>query len=195
MDRRRKLSVSQYKEIKGRFISGESQNSLAVRFGVSRTYIGYILFPDRDKQRRVPLSSLEWDTCWMSVMYALHDKRCLFLLRDLLRSYFYRWTPSQKEVLVKELKGWLFEMTGNFSLDFDGGPDDECFWVNGTSVYYWVLFVSTLDQTSHERVFLKQSGVEVECFELGDRFYPISPVSWWDYDELKYFCLDQVVRV
>ena len=195
MDRRRKLSVSQYKEIKGRFISGESQNSLAARFGVSRTYIGYILFPDRDKQRRVPLSSLEWDTCWMSVMYALRDKRSTFLLRDLLRSYFYRWTPSQKEVLVKELRGWLFEMTGNFSLDFDGGPEDECYWVNGVSVYYWVLFVFTLDQTSHERVVLKQSGVEVECFELGGRFYPISPVSWWDNDGLKYFCLDQVVRV
>lgn len=50
-DRRRKLTPEQYDEIKDLYYAGESQRHLSNKFGVSRTCISFILFPERDKKR------------------------------------------------------------------------------------------------------------------------------------------------
>ena len=59
---------------------------------------------DRNNKKR-PLSSIEWDTCWMAIRYAMNRRTAASasLPTELLAAYYDRWTDGQKEMIVRDL--------------------------------------------------------------------------------------------
>lgn len=125
-----------------------------------------------------PLSEIEWTTCWMAIRYAMG--RCsaasASLPRELLETYFYRWTDTQKRVIVRELRNHL---------------EDVKRWYNTDEAYFgdkdidhpiWMRFLLTLDRSTHVEVTL-ENGCKVEAFEYEDEFYP---VYWFDGPDLRH---------
>jgi IS30 family transposase len=52
LDKRRKLTEDQYSEIRQRHANGESQRFLAKVYGVHRSTIGFIIYPERIKRNQ-----------------------------------------------------------------------------------------------------------------------------------------------
>lgn len=68
-----------------------------------------------------PLSSIEWDTCWMAIRYACGRQTIAsaMLPRDLIDAYYDRWTDGQKQMIAKDLRNYLetHEYFGSKNID------------------------------------------------------------------------------
>ncbi len=53
-----------------------------------------------------PLSSIEWNTCWMAIRYAMSRQTIssTSLPGELVESYYHRWTVDQKMIIAKDLR-------------------------------------------------------------------------------------------
>lgn len=117
------------------------------------------------------LSSVEWDTCWMAIRYAMNRETIASasLPRELLRAYYDRWSDVQKRTIADNLRDHYedFGCFGNKNIDH---PD-------------WMRFMLTLAQKGHYMVTASDGKTTetVECIEYDGKYYPISGrQKWWD---------------
>lgn len=126
------------------------------------------------KQNTGPLSSVEWDTCWMAIRYAMNRESAASaaLPEALLAAYYDRWTDGQKEMIVRD----LWENLEN--LKQRNETDKAYFGDKGIDHPIWMRFLLTLDKSKHVMLTLTD-GSEVICFEYDGRYYPITGRRWW----------------
>lgn len=123
------------------------------------------------KQAKHPLTSVEWDTCWMAIRYAMNRETIASasLPRELLRAYYDRWSDAQKRTIADNLRDHYedFGCFGNKNIDH---PD-------------WMRFMLTLDPKAHCIVTAThgRKTETIECIEYDGKYYPISgSQKWWD---------------
>lgn len=123
------------------------------------------------KIKHKPLSSVEWDTCWMAIRYAMNRQTIASatLPRVLLREYYDRWSGGQKKTIFSDLR--------------DNYDDYGCFGSKYIDNHEWMRFMLTLDPKAHCIVTASdgENTETVECIEFEGKYYPISGSSrWWD---------------
>lgn len=110
-----------------------------------------------------PLSNIEWDTCWMSIRYAMGRRTIssCTLPTHLLQAYYSRWTEAQKHLIIQDLNNYLhdYRKFGDENIDHP----------------IWMKFFYTLDKTKH--LFLSLvDGSEIIGFKWNDKYYSL---DWW----------------
>lgn len=119
-----------------------------------------------------PLTSVEWDTCWMAIRYAMNRQTIASasLPRKLLSAYYDRWSDGQKEIIARDLR--------------EHYDDFGCFGDEKVDHPEWMRFMLTLDPKAHYTVTSthEKKTETVECIEYGGKYYPISGVQkWWNF--------------
>lgn len=122
-----------------------------------------------------PLTSVEWDTCWMAIRYAMNRRSAASaaLPTDLLAAYYDRWTDGQKEMIVRDLRENLED------LKRWNDTEEAYFGDKGIDHPIWMRFLLTLDKSKHVMLTLTD-GSKVTCFEYEGRYYPVSGRRWWE---------------
>lgn len=128
---------------------------------------------DRNNKKR-PLSSIEWDTCWMAIRYAMNRRTAASasLPTELLAAYYDRWTDGQKEMIVRD----LWENLENLKVWNE--TEEVFFGDKGIDHPIWMRFLLTLDKSKHVMLTLTD-GSKVICFEYDGLYYPITGRHWW----------------
>ena len=137
-----------------------------------------------------PLSEDEWDTCWMAIRYAMNRMTIssASLPNELLSAYYSRWTPRQKEMIVRELRDNLENLKS---------------WNESEEAYFgdknidhpnWMRFLLTLDESTHKILTLKRRK-KVEAIEFEGVYYPVSDGGWWAGCGALYVPKDAIVLI
>jgi hypothetical protein len=111
-------------------------------------------------KNQVPLSEIEWTLIWMAIRYAM-DRETIAsatLPEMIIRAYYRRLSDGEKESTCRDLKEH-FEQKGKF-----GNPDID--------TRHWMKFWKCLETSSH--VNIKGADTEITCFQVGERYYPLS---------------------
>lgn len=121
-----------------------------------------------------PLSSVEWDTCWMAIKYAMNGRNIstASLPTILLGAYYHRWTPGEKQTIARILRDNLDEMKCAY------GEDKAYFGDKNIDHPKWMKLLLTLDESTHKILTLKRRK-KVECIEFEGVYYPVSDGGWW----------------
>lgn len=137
-----------------------------------------------------PLSSVEWDTCWMAIRYAMNRRTAASasLPNELLAAYYDRWTDSQKEMIVRDLRENLE------NLKRWNEADESYFGDEHIDHPRWMRFLLTLDKSTHKILTLKRRK-KVECFEFEGVYYPVSDGGWWVGCGALHVPKDAIVKV
>ena len=82
------------------------------------------------KPNAAPLSTVEWDTCWMAIRYAMNRRTAASasLPTELLAAYYDRWTDGQKEMIVRDLWENLENLIYNYLTICKWVVYEFCFW-------------------------------------------------------------------
>lgn len=126
-----------------------------------------------------PLTRIEWDTCWMSIRYAMGRQTIVSasLPKDLCRAYFHRWSDDQKAMIVRDLRQYL---------------QDKARWNGDSTAFFgqknidhpeWMRFLLSLEKESH--ITIKDNeGNKHTAFEFNNKLYPL---DWWKHNTDTYF--------
>lgn len=126
-----------------------------------------------------PLTDVEWDTCWMSIRYAMGRQTAASasLPKELCRAYFYRWSDNQKEMIVKDLRQHLKDVAR-----WNG--DGSAFFGNKNIEHpEWMKFLLCLDKAERLTLIDTEGNVH-QAFKFNEKFYPI---DWWRYLGEQYY--------
>lgn len=125
----------------------------------------------RPKTNTNPLTTVEWDTCWMAIRYAMNRQTIASasLPRKLLSAYYDRWSDEQKEIIARDLR--------------EHYDDFGCFGDEKIDHPEWMRFMLTLDPKVHYAVTASDGIMteKVKCVEYEGKYYPISGSHrWWN---------------
>jgi hypothetical protein len=125
-----------------------------------------------------PLSDLEWDTCFMSLRYAMNRQTIssATLPIQLVRAYWNRWTDPQKKMIARDLKN-NEEMCIEMETTAFGNPS-----IDRPT---WLKFWKACDIDNHYKVKLV-NGDEDIVFEANDKIYPLNKYVENPYLEIYY---------
>lgn len=137
-----------------------------------------------------PLSSVEWDTCWMAIKYAMNGRNISTgaLPSELLGAYYHRWTPGQKQTIARILQDNLDDMKRAY------GEDKVYFGDKNIDHPKWMRFLLTLDESTHKILTLKRRK-KVECIEFEGVYYPVSDGGWWIGCSALYVPKSAIVKI
>lgn len=146
------------------------------------------------KTKPKPLTSVEWDTCWMAIRYAMNRRTAASasLPTELLAAYYDRWTDGQKEIIVRDLRDNLEHLKSW------NETDEAYFGDKNIDHPRWMRFLLTLDQKTHYMVTASDGKTTeaVECIEFEGKYYPISGSRrWWEGAGELYVSNDCIVKV
>jgi len=125
----------------------------------------------------LPLSDIEYDTCWMAIRYAQNRTTisCSTLPNRLIEEYWYRWTDEQKQDIVIDL-----ERNEKTYSKFNGA---KAFGDENIDRPSWLKFWKALDVKNHTTV-RTTDGSEYVVFEANDRIYPLNSYIENPYKEI-----------
>jgi len=111
------------------------------------------------KQKR--LTDLEWTMCWMAVRYAAQRRTgvCMGLPADLIRAYYHRFTPWQKQMLVDDLRKMVRPNAVQPRETINDKPE-------------WLKFLAALEPDKHYEV-TDTANERYTVFEVNGRVYPL----------------------
>jgi transposase len=120
-----------------------------------------------DEFRYLPLTDLEWTTCWMAIRYAMNRQTiaATTLPQDIIRSYYCRFAEWQKKSIVKELEKNERDFKDFLTVTPFGHPDIDR--------PHWLRFWQALNTESHFNVLLTDGEI-ITCFKVGERVYPLN---------------------
>lgn len=114
-----------------------------------------------EKNKKNPLTPIEWDTLWMAIRYAMNGQTIATasLPPDIIKAYYHRLTEEQKVRICEDLKRNI-ERWGKF-----GNPniDDRI----------WMKFWYALDVTKHKEITAIDDTKHI-VFEVLYRVYPLA---------------------
>jgi len=113
------------------------------------------------KEANSPLSTIEWDTLWMAIRYAMGGQTIATasLPPEIIKAYYSRLSDNQKKRICEDLKRH-FEQWGQF-----GNPDIDN--------RIWLKFYHALNVDTH-LIVTTIDGAEHVVFEVLGKIYPLA---------------------
>lgn len=122
---------------------------------------------DKVSDKTKPLSTIEWDTLWMAVRYAMNGSTIstASLPDEILKAYYYRLSEQEKSMLVKLLKDNIIEMK---RLGYEAFGHQEI------DAPKWYKLLGALDTENHFYMVEKANKEnKFICFEANGDIIPL----------------------